>query len=99
MYYVNSYMTSSHTRAITSIFCYTSNTMAKQKKKRNKKYTGADAATTRPSITKVQAVSRSKVGQWWYERKRIAKPILIAVVVVAIAIWLIIELVRIIANA
>ncbi len=73
--------------------------MAKQKKKRTKKYTGADAATTRPSITRVQAVSRSRLGQWWHDRKRILKPIIITAVVVAVIVWLIVELVRIIANA
>lgn len=73
--------------------------MAKQKKKRNKKYTGADAAMTRPSITRVQAVNRSKLGQWWHDRKRVVKPILIIAAVALVVIWLIIELVRIIANA
>ena len=78
---------------------YTSNIMAKQKKKRNKKYTGADAAITRPNITRVQAVNRSKFGQWWHERKRIVKPIAIAAIVVIVIVWLLIELIRIIANA
>lgn len=73
--------------------------MAKQKKKRNKKYTGADAAMTRPSVTRVEAVHRSKLGQWWYDRKRVLKPIIITVVVALLIIWLIIELVRIITNA
>lgn len=73
--------------------------MAKQKKKRNKKYTGTDAAMTRPSITRVQAVNRSKLGQWWHDRKRIVKPILIVAVVALVIILLIVELIRIIANA
>ena len=73
--------------------------MAKQKKKRTKKYTGTDAAISRPSITRVQAVSRSRFGQWWHDRKRIIRPILITSAVVIFIVWLIIELVRIIANA
>lgn len=73
--------------------------MAKQKKKRTKKYSGADAASTRPSITRVQAVSRSRIGQWWHDRKRVVKPIAIAAVVVLVVIWLIVELVRVITNA
>ena len=73
--------------------------MAKQKKKRNKKYTGQDAAMTRPSITRVEAVHRNKLGQWWYDHKRVAKPIGIASAVVLLLIWLIIELVRIILGA
>lgn len=73
--------------------------MAKQKKKRTKKYSGSDAAMTRPTITRVEAVQRSKVGQWWHDRRRTLKPILIAGVVVLIIVWLIVELVRIITGA
>ncbi len=47
--------------------------MAKVKKKRNKKYTGADAAATRPTITRVQAVNRSKLGQWLFENQKMLK--------------------------
>lgn len=70
--------------------------MAKQKKKRNKSYTGADAAVTRPTITRIEAVNRNKVSQWWFEKKRIAKPALITSGVVIIVVWLIYELLRII---
>lgn len=73
--------------------------MGKQKKKRNKKYTGADAAMTRPSITRVQAVNRSRIGQWWFDRKRVLKPIIIVSLVVIVLVWLIIELVRALTNA
>lgn len=47
--------------------------MSKQKKKRSKKYTGADAATTRPSITRMSAVQRSTVNQWFFDHKRTIK--------------------------
>ena len=67
----------------------------KPKKKRNKQYTGMDAAMTRPSVTRIQAANRNKVSQWWFERKRIAKPIIIAVIVIAVIVWLAFELVRI----
>lgn len=70
--------------------------MAKQKKKRNKAYTGSDAAITRPTITRIEAVNRNKVSQWWFEKKRIAKPALIASGVVILIVWLIFELFRII---
>lgn len=73
--------------------------MAKQKKKRNKKYSGSDAAMTRPSITRVEAVQRSNIGQWWHDHKRIAKPLLITAAVVLLIVWLIVELVRIITSA
>ncbi len=56
--------------------------MSKQKKKRNKKYTGADAAANKPTITRVQAVSRSKTGQWIHERKKLLKNIGIGALIV-----------------
>lgn len=74
------------------------NTMAKQKKKRNKVYTGADASVTRPVVTRISAVKRNKAQQWWFEKKRIAKPVLIAAAVAIVVIWLLVELVRIITT-
>jgi len=73
--------------------------MAKQKKKRNKTYTGQDAATNRPSVTRISAANRNKVQQWWFEKKRIAKPVLIGVAVAIVVVWLLIELVRIVSGA
>lgn len=73
--------------------------MAKQKKKRNKAYTGADASVTRPVVTRMTAANRNKVQQWWFEKKRIAKPVLIASTVVLVVIWLLVELVRIISGS
>lgn len=67
----------------------------KQKKKRNKQYRGADAAVTRPTVTRITAANRTKLGQWWFERKKILKPVLITGAVIAVIVWLIIELVRI----
>jgi hypothetical protein len=67
----------------------------KVKKKRNKQYTGIDAAITKPSVTRISAANRSKPGQWWFERKRIVKPILITVAIVIVIIWMILELIRI----
>lgn len=68
--------------------------MSKQKKKRNKAYKGADARTAKPQTIRVEAVKRGKVQQWWLDRKKVVKPIAIAVAVVAIIVWLIFELVR-----
>ena len=53
--------------------------MSKQKKKRNKAYTGNDAANVRPVVTRVQAINRGKAGQWWYDHKKFARPVAIAV--------------------
>jgi hypothetical protein len=72
--------------------------MAKQKKKRNKVYTGKDAAQTRPIVTHISAANRNKVQQWWFDKKRIAKPVLIAAAVAVIVVWLLFELVRVISG-
>ena len=66
----------------------------KQKKKRTKQYRGADAAQ-RTSVTRVSAADRTALGQWWFERKKILKPILITLLVIAAVAWLIVELVNI----
>lgn len=68
---------------------------AKSKKKRNKRYSGVDASLDKPIITKVSAVNRTKLGQWWFDRKKVLKPIIITIGVVILVIWLILELVRI----
>lgn len=72
--------------------------MGKNKKKRNKAYTGADAANTKPVIIRVSAVNRNKLSQWWFDRKKVLKPVLITSGVVIVVVWLIIELVRVIAG-
>jgi len=71
----------------------------KQKKKRSKVYRGADAALDRPVVTKISAANRSKLGQWWFDHKRIAKPILIISAIIIALVWLIAELLRIAAGA
>ena len=63
--------------------------MSKQKKKRNKAYRGIDAAVSKPTITRLSATSLSRSGQWWFERKRFLKPLLVAGLVVIVIIWLI----------
>lgn len=73
--------------------------MAKHKKKRNKVYTGADAAMTKPVITKISAVNRNKPAQWWFDHKTIAKPVLITSGVVIFVIIIIIEIIRIATGA
>ena len=68
--------------------------MTKQKKKRNKIYTGADAAITRPIITRISATNRSKIGQWWFDHKKVLKPILVTAGIVIFVIIMIIEIIR-----
>ena len=66
----------------------------KQKKKRNKKYTGADAAVTKPTIVRVSAVDRSTFGQWWFEHRRIVKPVAVGVLIAAIIAFCIVGLIQ-----
>ena len=73
--------------------------MGKQKKKRNKVYTGKDASITRPTVTRLSAANRNFVQEWWHEKKRFAKPVLIASAVAIGVIWLLVELVRIILRS
>ena len=69
--------------------------MAKNKKKRNKIYTGENAAVTKPIITRIEASNRSKPRQWWHERKATLKPIIKTSIIVILVIILIIEVIRI----
>lgn len=73
--------------------------MGKQKKKRNKVYTGVDAAIERPTITRISAVNRNKLSQWWFDHKRVARPVIIAIGVVIALIVLIVQIVRIASGA
>lgn len=73
--------------------------MTKHKKKRNKVYSGADAAITRPVVTRISAANRNKASQWWFDRKSFLLPILITSAIAIVIIWLIIELVRIVSGA
>ena len=73
--------------------------MTKQKKKRNKVYSGADAALSRPIITRIEAADRNKVSQWWFDHKRVAKPVTITSVVVILLVWFIVEMVRVLSGS
>ena len=72
--------------------------MAKHKKKRNKVYTGVDAAMTKPVITHISAVNRNKPAQWWFDHKRMAKPILIASGVGVVVIVIIVEIIKLVTS-
>lgn len=71
----------------------------KQKKKRNKVYRGVDASLDRPVVTRLTAANRSKIGQWWFERKRVLKPVTIATLVIVALVILILEIIRISSGA
>lgn len=46
---------------------------AKHKKKRNKKYQGADAKVTAPKILRVEAEERSRFKEWWLVYGQLAR--------------------------
>lgn len=73
--------------------------MVKQKKKRTKVYTGTDAKVTRPLVTRMTAANRNNLQQWWFEKKRLAKPVGIAAIVAIVVVWLLIELIRVISGS
>lgn len=63
--------------------------MAKQKKKRTKKYQGADAKATTPTVVRVSAEERSRFKEWWLTYRQLVKiggAILSIVVLVVIVI-------------
>ena len=64
--------------------------MTKQKKKRNKKYSRMDAASQRPKVTRITATNRSKLSQWFFDRKKLIRTIGI-VGLVAIALIIVIS--------
>lgn len=79
---------------MTGVICYDEYTMSK--KKRNKAYKGSNAATTRPTITRMSAVNRNPVHQWWVDNKRIVRPVAIIAGIVAAIILIIVGIISII---
>lgn len=70
--------------------------MSKQKKKRNKAYTGAGSNAVRPKTIRVEAVQRNRAQLWWHERKRVLKPVLIGTAIVVVIAYLLYELLRLV---
>jgi len=68
---------------------------SRQKKRRNKPYTGEDAASNQPTVHRYTAVERSKMGEWWQEKKRTVKIVSAISAILLILVWLIFEAVRI----
>lgn len=75
--------------------------MSRRNKKRTKKYSGEDAkqfnasVQAEPIVHHYTAVERSRLGQWWYDHKRVVKPVSIAIAALLLIVWLVIELVRV----
>ena len=60
--------------------------MTKQKKKRNKKYSGMDAAPLRAKVTRSTSTNRPKLSQWFFDRKKLIRTIGMAGLVVVVLI-------------
>jgi len=67
--------------------------MSRNKKKRDKKYRGADAKPTENVVRvhKVAAVARSDRAQWFYDHRKMLKRVTIIAVVAAAVIILIVQ--------
>ena len=68
---------------------------AKQKKKRNKKYQGADAKVTAPQVVRVSAEERSRFREWWLTYGKLTKFIGTAAGILLVIILLLIGLIGI----
>lgn len=66
--------------------------MSKNRKKRNKPYTGADAAPSQPVVHRYVAVQRSPLGEWWHTHKKAIILGLKIAGITAIVVWLLYEL-------
>jgi hypothetical protein len=67
--------------------------MARPKKKRNKKYQGADAKMTAPVIVRVEAEERSAFKEWWLTYGRLTKVVGVVVGAIIALIVIIIGLI------
>ncbi|HRJ06139.1 MAG TPA: hypothetical protein PK096_01055 [Candidatus Saccharibacteria bacterium] len=67
--------------------------MAKQKKKRNKRYHGVDARVTTPMVTRVSAEERSRFKEWWLVYGRLAKFAAAVVGIIAVIVLLVIGII------
>ena len=62
----------------------------KQKKKRNKQYRGSDARITTPTVTRVSAVERNRLQEWWQQYGKIVRVLaIVAGIIVVIALIII----------
>ncbi len=58
-----------------------------QKKRRSKRYTGSDAATG-PKVTRIKAVKKSPLREWYEPRKQALRTAAIATFFIAAFTWL-----------
>ena len=71
--------------------------MSKKSKKRNKKYTGVGSTSQTPVVTRItaSAVNRTRLGQWWFENKKLIKTVATVLIVIATLILIVVEIINI----
>jgi CHASE3 domain sensor protein len=69
--------------------------MSKKSKKRNKKYTGVGSTSQTPVVTRITASNRSRLGQWWFENKKLIKTVATVLIVIATLILIVVEIINI----
>jgi hypothetical protein len=62
--------------------------MAKQKKKRTKKYQGVDAKVSAPLVTRVSAEERSRFKEWWLTYGQVTRLAAIAIGILVVVVLL-----------
>ena len=67
----------------------------KQKKRRTKKYSGADAKLSTPQVVRVSAEERSRLREWWLTYGQLTKAVGAIVGVIAVIIILVIGIIGI----
>ena len=67
----------------------------KQRKKRNKRYQGADAKVSTPHVVRVSAEERSRAKEWWLIYGKLTKLVAGAVGILFVIVLLIIGIVGI----
>jgi len=66
---------------------------ARQKKKRNKRYSGVDARVSTPMVTRVSAEERSRFKEWWLVYGRLVRAGAIALGIVLVLIVLVVGII------
>jgi hypothetical protein len=54
---------------------------------------------TKPVIIRIEAANRSKLSQWWFERKKALKPIIITAGIIIFVVMVILEIIHISTGA
>lgn len=68
---------------------------AKQKKKRNKRYSGADARITTPTVMRVSAEELTPIQEWWRTYRRLVQFVLVVLGIIVLLVLLVVGIIGI----